>query len=548
MTTVDGSARPFQELAEVALTLTAGKKELRLAAAAVTAFGLDLRPSGFEGSVEVTHALDLDGDPLYAAFVEAELLRVDLSVQVADRDFLEGRTPQRLHVRGIATERWMEESSSEDVDGAPVLVRRYRIGFIDPAAALWSQHFPTALRARSSIAQVVKELGQVGGIEVSVDWDGLEKTALHVCVPLGEGEASLRDYVLWLATTRGGSFTYDHRSGGYRLGKEKPEARPARAIAAEPLVDLQRVRAVFPQAPRHDVRIHDAHAERHSRTLVENEVSAGEVVRDVVVRMGISSEVEEVKEREARRVRTPREEIVLPFRRYPDAPVLPGESVELAGAAAAKRFTADVRYRVLALALDARREAPGGGVAATGAPATFRMRMACRLERADDPVPRLPPCRAPRWPVLVEGVVAVDAGKEGERLYAIARDGETAREYTEIVVPVWGERIRVPFQPGFFPGSFYAPPVKGQKVLVALHHERAEIASFLDWADGARLPADGQGNHVLLGKRADAETSIRHRFVDDVPALTVTRRMERDQEVVELSEGAIVLETREDEG
>jgi len=246
-------------------------------------------------------------------------------------------------------------------------------------------------------------------------------------------------------------------------------------------------------------------------------------------------------------VRTPRHELVLPFLRYPDVPFQPGACVKLCGPGTSKRFGEGEDYRVLGLSLEARTAQAGPDGTSSNAPGVFEVHMLGRLECADDPVPRQPSALTPSWPVLVEGKVAVDSGEENDRLYAVVRDDTTAREYTEVTVPIWNERIRVPFQPGFVPGHFYTPLFKGQKVLLALYHERAEIVAFLDWAEGGRLPADGQGNHLLLGRADDAETSIQHRFVDNLPMLSVMRRMDRDSERVELSQGTIVLETKEDE-
>ena len=86
--------------------------------------------------------------------------------------------------------------------------------------------------------------------------------------------------------------------------------------------------------------------------------------------------------------------------------------------------------------------------------------------------------------------------------------------------------------------------VKHARVLVALDFDRASVVEFLDWRPGARLPLESQGNHILLGKQKDDETSIRHVYEDAKPLLSIQRKKAEDVQLIKVSEGTIFIETK----
>ena len=83
-------------------------------------------------------------------------------------------------------------------------------------------------------------------------------------------------------------------------------------------------------------------------------------------------------------------------------------------------------------------------------------------------------------------------------------------------------------------------------VLVALHFHSARIERFLDWRPGGRLPMDSQGDHLLLGKTDSDKTSISHVYEENKPQLNVKRTYDNDTEKIQLHEGRIVIETKEE--
>ena len=58
---------------------------------------------------------------------------------------------------------------------------------------------------------------------------------------------------------------------------------------------------------------------------------------------------------------------------------------------------------------------------------------------------------------------------------------------------------------------------------------------------------DTQGNHILLGKDDQSQTSVRHVYVDEKPVLNIKRTSDIDTQQIKIEEGRLILETKEEE-
>jgi hypothetical protein len=98
-------------------------------------------------------------------------------------------------------------------------------------------------------------------------------------------------------------------------------------------------------------------------------------------------------------------------------------------------------------------------------------------------------------------------------------------------------------------GQFYFPYYKNAKVLVGLNFDNAFIVNFLDWENGAALPMDSQGNQIVMGKSTTSKNVIKHTYVDSKPEFQIQRTEEKDTELLQFSDGYIILQTQqEDDG
>jgi hypothetical protein len=106
----------------------------------------------------------------------------------------------------------------------------------------------------------------------------------------------------------------------------------------------------------------------------------------------------------------------------------------------------------------------------------------------------------------------------------------------------------VPYEPHAKSGTLYLPLYKDERVLVAFDFRRAWIHALLDWRADARVPKDGQGQHLFLGKKAKSNTSMLHDYEDDKPVFRILRTHDKDTLLFKLEEGKMTLKVEETKG
>jgi len=173
-----------------------------------------------------------------------------------------------------------------------------------------------------------------------------------------------------------------------------------------------------------------------------------------------------------------------------------------------------------------------------------------RLELKTEPWVPLPAFVAPRWPARVEGTIVSEQGDEPEETWQAYTDSATSLDRYKVKVPLYKASADVfvfaPFDPNGMPGHLYFPAYKGATVLLAFQLFSVLIEKFLDWRATGRLPMDGQGNHILVGKTPTNRTSMSHVYVDQKPVLLVARLNDKDTQTIELKDGTITIRTKED--
>jgi hypothetical protein len=107
--------------------------------------------------------------------------------------------------------------------------------------------------------------------------------------------------------------------------------------------------------------------------------------------------------------------------------------------------------------------------------------------------------------------------------------------------------VRVAYQPNRDAGQFYFPPYKNARVLVGLDFDSGFIADFLDWGISTALPLDSQGNQLVMGKSPTSQNIIKHTYVDSKPDLQIQRTQDKDTELLQFSDGYIILQTLQKE-
>jgi hypothetical protein len=202
--------------------------------------------------------------------------------------------------------------------------------------------------------------------------------------------------------------------------------------------------------------------------------------------------------------------------------------------------------RVIRLAVDARALDQGPDRDFGDAATDFEVSIVARLEKKSELVPRLPAIVAPHFPGYLEGKVVSEIGEEKDVTYQRSDDDETKVERYRIKIPLFADQIVfAPYEPSSGAGAIYFPLYKGERVLVALDFDRAHVVRLLDWRGEARVPMEGQGQHVFFGKSAKQSTSMLHDYQDDKPVLRVFRQNEKDTVLFQMEEGKLTLKVEE---
>ncbi|MBJ6765244.1 hypothetical protein JGU66_31150 [Myxococcaceae bacterium JPH2] len=536
----------------ISLTLTIGGTAHEVAPGDVKLLELDLHTWGHSGRVEFNVA-DTKGrggqekDALLPDFLKADLVEVSLALKAVYSDTATRPAFTSVKVKGLGVDKTLSEQTVVPAKGAPITTRRYGVRFIDAARLLWGQHHPCVLYTEKTLEDVL-DAHKGDRIALTYDWSaGLGSTCPLIFLGLApESGASFYDFVLWYVHTRNGILAYDYASQGYVFRAAKDSTGTPLTLRAE---DVSSVQVVFPEVIRHDVAVLNAAAEHPKNQAITQDQAVSGIRHDVLLRTDIDNDVQKRVTLETARLKARGLELELTWNRLPTVAFAPGALVKLpttagfaaAGVPGSETFRVrrvQVRAEALEAGPDAEHANPDGG---------YALRLSTRLERKDEPNQELPPFVTPHYPRFVEGTIVSEVGETKDETWQAYTDSTTSLDSYKVKLPLFANQIvAVPFNANLQPGHFYFPAYKGARVLVALDFQRAWLKRFLDWRAGARLPSDGQGVHLLVGKTTKSGTSMRHFYDDNKPVLLLQRTHDQDTEKIEIKEGALLIQVKEE--
>ncbi len=513
---------------------------------------LELGHCGFAGALEFV-VLDDSAygggftDALVDDFLGLELGELTLEVTAVFDEPEAASSPAPLSVAGLVTRRSLCETRLRAHTELPLVARRYRVEFCDPAQALWTQHFPCRLYTNATVEDLVND--QLGDkLTITYDWAELAETRpmLFVHLPIERG-ASFYDFVLWYADHRAGYFAYDYAAAGYTLTGARESSGDAAGLFGD---DLASVEFVVPDTPRHDVDVCNSYAEAATTSTVTQDQAATGIRHDVLMRSAIAQDAEDRVTLETRRLILPKYEARVAFARMPIVAVVPGGLIELVAANRWPSASAMIGKTWLVRGLSLRAEAKPAALDEDLQldDTTYAIELGAELVQSDDTRPMLPDYRRPSYPGLVEGKVVCTLGADGEKTYESVRDEDTSLDEYVVAVRLWDDQqVKAPFAPLLGSGNVYLPCYRDERVLLALELDHARIDRLLIWRDGAALSKDVQGEQILWGKSATSNTSVNHVYEDDAPVFNVARTNSSDTVLISLSEGSLRLHVEQQE-
>lgn len=535
----------FTDRLKAVLVLKPKGKEFTVPAGNIKRLSVEAHSYGFSASVEwwAVSQVSASEDKLFEHFVKKDPLEAVLQL---DRAYdTEGGNALGLELTGLVEERWVHERAFADVQDAPVLQRRYRVRFSDRATVLWRQHFPTGVWVDQKLQEVI-EAHKPDGVELSFKWEAAKtQLPLHTLGLGAEGNAaSFHDFIHWLLARENAGIFYDPATGKYELSDSKPKEGKATELPRDDVAELE-VR--LPEPRRDHVAVLNSYVEAGTREKkVDNANKLEGVRQEYLLTSPLESTITDRSTLEGQRQRAPEPDLCIHFRRYPSVTLLLNGLYSFGADWSTKLYTNGKQYRLYRLELQARAELEDPADNLNDETNNYKMEMKATLELEADPTIRRPSFTRPLWPFYVEGTIVSEVGQEEELTYEAKQDSKTSLEYYRVKLPLWDKEVLVPYEPHQQPGHFYFPADKGARVLIALDFRSAVLERFLAWRPGSKLPKESQGNHLLLGKKPESETSIQHIYQDSKPLLRILRTSDKDTQLIEVAEGRLKLQVKEE--
>jgi hypothetical protein len=383
----------------------------------------------------------------------------------------------------------------------------------------------------------------------TLDLPALDVVHPILCLSMGDdkSEASFYDFVHWYVDCENGVWDYDATTNVYKISAAKgSEGTPALLSR----LDASFVTTVFPETERCNLAVMNSYMSAAKTEEVVQEFSVTGVREETLLTnplyMPLGATLTNRKTLETARHALREHEVTVEFCRYPKITFRPGKFVSL-GPEWEVVYPAGKEYRVHQVRIKAKavNQEPQyeRGVEAIG----YEIDMTGLMELKAEPRVPKPRFTKPHYPIYVEAKMLCETGAETDKTYQYTEDADTSLHYYRVSVPLWTKEIIVPYKPNRLPGHMYFPIYKNSRLLLSLFFRYAEIERTLDWGPDVRLPLEGQGNHILFGKNATSQTSLRHVYEEDKPVLYLDRTSAADKQFMQVREGCIILQTMEEQ-
>ncbi|HEY5956183.1 MAG TPA: hypothetical protein VIV60_06510 [Polyangiaceae bacterium] len=541
----------MRERLRIQLVLTCGGSKHEIPGANIRFLSLELRTWGGEGTVEFVVQDDqaLGGkysDELCPDFAKPSLMSVQLRLESVHTDTESEPSFAPLLTSGIVSERSVTEQIWSRQLGEPsVLMRRYRIRFLDPARAWWKGHFPCGLHTKASLKSVI-EAHKGTRLNFEYDWEALEAEVPQIFYQLSShGSASYYDWVIGCLAERGGHLLFDHSAERYRLCASKPEPDASGELRRE---EIRELTAHFCDPVRYYPRIRNSYAEEPRSVLGTNPNAEAGLYSDVMLATPIGKDVDDAVASTNAAVCVPRQELHLSLAKYPSVALIPGAGVTVPALqnGSPELLSGQLVLRVVSLSLSATNAKDAPDIAYGEPDAAFSASMDCVLEDASDATPHLPVVPRPNYPGHLEGKIVCTVGEEKDITYDYATDDERSISAYRVRIPLFEDQeVLVPFEPTTGTSNLYFPLYKDQRVLVALNLSNAWIERLLEWRPELLTAKERQGQQLIFGKSKENCTSLLHDYDGEKPVLQLLRTNKKDSALLRLEEGKLLLKVEE---
>ncbi|MGZ4953772.1 MAG: hypothetical protein ACXV8Q_01555 [Methylobacter sp.] len=539
----------FTEDLTITLALTIAGQAHTIPAGNVKFLELNLTPYGFNGKVSFVVSCEESTDALFTPIsTQSDLIELSLEVKAYSADTSTVISP--LTLSGLVTTRGFSEQTLTNIlkTQAFMLHRHYHLEFADPAQVLWKQHYPCDLLTDTTLKALITA-HKSEKIDLLYDWEFLDKTHPVLALSLGApgNQASFYDYLIWLVDSNNGVFSYDFSTKKYSLSTAKIQSGTAQSLN---YLEVSTYGVTFPEIRRHQPNVLNAYSESPQTTAVANDQMASPIRRDYIARYPIAADMQARVTLETARLKQHLHEVWVEYKHFQMEVTPPGKLVDFKGSTAwnASLFVHANTYQVREWQFVAHSVEQELTHDLNNAYSRYDIEHSLKLDSSLELNVALPSYTLPVYPFFVEGKVVSEQGEDADVTYQFYTDEDTSIIYYQVSIPLWAsKKVRAAYQPNFDGGQFYFPPYKNARVLIGLGFDSAVISEFLDWGSGTALPMDSQGNQLVMGKSTTSQNIIKHSYVDSKPELQIQRTEDKDTELLQFSDGYIILQTQQAE-
>jgi hypothetical protein len=542
-----GSSLSFDDWIQSTLTFTLQSGTYSVPGANIKSLDLRLKYWGFSGDITFLVMCNQVADGLNSSFIGNTLIKVALSVQVANAGSMtQSLVPITLN--GIVSCKEYTEYSniSANTSGNFIAYRLYSCTFVDPAYYYWSQHYLINLYVNGTFSSIIN--AQVNSdIKLSLNWSFLTTSQAQILVSAGvngKDNASFYDFLLWLVDQNNGYFYYNYSTQEYCIVGALPAATTTVICNSVP---IKNYKILLPKVQRATLTLMNSNAQSPKTQTVTNANAATPIVRDVVVNTPTASVFTNAVQLETDTYFQSLPSIEWCYKELPIVLMMPGTVAAFTTPDwSTGAYLQGKSFSIKEVRLTAFSNVEDVTLSNGGTYAGFTVTLTMTGQAGAVSRPMLPDYAWPTYPIEIEGIVYSDQGEATSATYAYVTNSTTSLNYYQVQIPLWQNLIvSVPYQPSNLNGQFYFPPYKGQQVMLSIGLYDSNIISYLDWRTYSILPTTGQGNQLVFGQSSTSMTSINHTYSGSTPQFNINRVLGEDTEIITLGEGCIILQTKE---
>lgn len=541
----------FVEEIKASLQLEVEGKKCEITAGHIEEIQCKLHPYGYEAQVNFSA---FENEEIKALFADPKVINAHLTILSKDPKQAE----PLIELKGVVNARSSQPAGEK---GEKLIIRLYKIQFIDHAYISWGSHFPKKIFVDQTMKDVFdSEKNPL--FTMTYEFDDLNTQRPIIAYSLEkkkgipeEKQISFYSFVMWYLHQTNGIFEFNYKEAAYKILGKKDEGGktlPLSEWSITPAICL------FPESPRYFERVIKHSAASQDQNDTENPNGIPSVRNDAFDDTSYIEFPEQISQIVQSKSYPEKPRIRFDFSELPSDFTLdqirPGTFFEIKGDS--KRggmwcedpIYKDQTFRMTDVTIYFQRRTESEKRERIVQP--YKVEIEVTAESKDEPAVLRPEFQEPVYPFSIPGKIWSEIGDKEQTTFNVVKNDKSPLGHYEVIVPLAGEekKVVVPFTPDFISGQHYFPLCKEQQVMLSLYFQTAKIERILDWQPLTRLPLDTQACQIVFGSNGKDKYCIqKHEYKDGKEStLTVQQATSENQsQTIEIKDKIIVVTVKE---